>query len=261
MKKYLLLTTFLSQTAFGVGISTGPNNVYIEQIGTSNTINVEQVGGTNTVGGTSGTISVDSAGVTSVTPVAASALNYGTVTGSSNILNITQHGNNDWAQYNILGGNNMYTSTITGSSNQTSLTVGSQGNPSNNYNTITELISGDSNLSLQNLIGNYITSFLSASGNFNQVTQNITSTSGIAGSSDNSTINISGNSNIINTQQNDVGVHSLVENTTGSSNAIYTQQQGANNTNVNILTQGDFNTVTVRTSSATIVSPQSAIAR
>ena len=53
----------------------------------------------------------------------------------------------------------------------------------------------------------------------------------------------------------------LVMNTTGNYNSISTQQQGSNDTTVNIKTTGNHNTITVRTSSSSIASPVSAVAR
>jgi hypothetical protein len=163
--------------------------------------------------------------------------------------------------YFIFGNNNTYNSTVTGSNNQTQLTIGDQLNSNNLHNIINETFSGDSNMSFHHIIGNYITSNLTVAGNLNQITQNLNGVTGTASFSDSSNINVSGNSNILNTQQTDVGIHSVTETVVGSNNAIYTQQQGANNTNVDINTQGSYNTVTIRTSSSSIVSPQSAIAR
>jgi hypothetical protein len=265
MKRALIISSLLfSHISLATDLSTGPNNVYIQQLGTSNTITIEQVGGTNNISGHAGITSVDSGGITTITPDIASSSNYAVINGSNNIFNISQHGSNDWAQYNIRGNDNTYTSTIIGSSNQTQLVIGDQNNTSNQYNIINESITGDNNLSIQNIIGKYITSTLTISGNSNQITQNLTGNSGTgssAGSHDTTNFNISGGSNIINAEQTDVGIHSLIETITGNSNAITTQQQGANNTSINIDTQGGFNTITVRTSSSSLVSPQSAIAR
>jgi hypothetical protein len=49
--------------------------------------------------------------------------------------------------------------------------------------------------------------------------------------------------------------------TTGDYNSTTVQQQGFNDTTVNIATTGSHNTITVRTSSAAIASPATAIAR
>ena len=49
--------------------STGPNSVYIEQLGNGNIIKIDQVGGTNDVGGVAGSVTVDSAGVSTLTVV------------------------------------------------------------------------------------------------------------------------------------------------------------------------------------------------
>jgi hypothetical protein len=258
-KSLVLVITILSSTsAIAAGTATGANKVYVEQIGNSNTITIEQIGGTNNVGGTTGSSVVASDGVTTYTPAAPSSLNYGVITGSTNILQITQHGNNDWAQYNIKGNNNSYTSTITGDDNQTVLIIGDANFSNNNHDIITETITGNSNLSITNVIGNYITSTLTVAGDSNQITQNLKSTNGT------STIAITGNSNVLNSEQIDAAGsagHSLTQSISGDYNSITTQQQGSNDTTIDIVTAGDNNTVTIRSSSSSIVDPQSAISR
>ena len=72
---------------------------------------------------------------------------------------------------------------------------------------------------------------------------------------------IDGGFNVLFTEQTDAGIHNLTENIVGNYNSITTQQQGTNNTTVNLNTIGDNNTITVRTSSSTIINPQTAIAR
>ena len=247
----------LSGYAVAQSASTGPNLVYIEQVGSSNLINIEQVGGTNSVGGVTGTVSVDSAGVTTLTPGAASSINYGTVTGSNNQLALIQHGNNNSAQYNIKGSYNIYQSTVTGNDNQTNLTMGSTTVNTTNSNVI-ETVTGNSNTVIQNVVGDRIMSTLSINGSNNQVTNDLQSTNGTVMNT------IQGNFNVVNSQQSDsagaVG-HQLVLNTVGDYNSIRTQQQGFNDTTVNISTLGNHNTITVRSSSAPIVSPMTAIAR
>mgnify|MGYP003351502674 CR=1 FL=1 len=128
--------------AFAVDTSTGPNSVYIQQVGSSNVLTIEQVGGTNRVGGVTNTTNtvVDGVGITTLSPAAPSSSNYGTITGSTNTLTITQHGNNNSAQYNIQGGHNGYTSSVTGNDNQTTLTVGDANHATNNYNSISTTI-------------------------------------------------------------------------------------------------------------------------
>ena len=240
--------------------ATGPNSVYIQQVGSSNTITIEQVGGTNRVGGVTNTtpVAVDGTGVTTFVPAAPSSLNYGTLTGSTNNLSIIQHGNADSAQYNIQGNYNTYSSTVTGNSNRTSLTIGNQNNAANNNNTVSEIITGNSNMLITNVVGSNITSTTAISGSSNQVTSSLLSTNGSV------TNTISGDSNIFNIQQTDsagASGHVLVANTTGDYNSITTQQQGNNDTTMNILTTGSHNTITVRSSGAAIVNPVSAVAR
>ena len=261
--KIKLLTACMAlivSPAFAVNTATGPNTVYIQQVGSSNLLTIEQVGGTDKVGGVTNTTStaIDGSGITTLTPADPSSSNYGTITGSSNTLTITQHGSADQAQYNIQGGHNSYTSAITGDSNQTSLTVGDQNNASNNYNTVNETVIGNTNLILTNIVGSHNSSTTSITGNSNQVTEKVTTSTATVQNT------VSGDDNVFNIQQTDAAGangHMLVMNTTGNYNSVSTQQQGTNDTTVNINTTGSNNTITVRTSSGTIASPVSAIAR
>ena len=265
MKQIIIINYFViamivlfSNIAGAVGTETGPNKVYIEQLGNTNVISIEQIGGTNIVGGINGTTTVNADGSTIYTPAAASSLNYATITGSSNLLSLTQHGNNNWAQYNIKGNNNDYLSTVTGNDNQTKLTVGDSAVANNHNDSVTESFVGNGNLSLETVIGNYITSDLTVVGMSNEITQELISTNG------SSTIDITGSNNIINAQQTDVAGavgHDLEEAITGDYNSITTQQQGSNDTTINIENTGDHNTITVRSSSASIVDSQTAIVR
>lgn len=239
--------------------ATGPNKVYIEQIGNTNTITIQQVGGTNNVGGVAvDTLSVDSTGLTTLTPTAPSSSNYATISGSSNVVSLTQTGSANSAQYNIKGSNNAYTSTVTGNSNKTKLEIGDSANAANLRNTITETITGNSNIMIQTVVGNDITSTSTITGNSNEVTKELKSSNGT------SILEITGGNNVINAQQVDAAGangHYLKDVIVGSYNSITTQQQGSNDTTIDIKSTGDHNTITVRTSSSAITSPVSAIAR
>jgi len=258
-KSYAILAwAVMSVSGIAAAQSTSGNLVYIEQVGSTNTITIEQVGGGNSVGGTAGTIAVGGNGVTTLIPTAASSSNYGTITGNSNIVGITQTGDSNTAQYNIRGGNNTYNSTVTGNSNQTNLTIGSQGAANNTQNVITETVVGDSNTIIQQVTGTQIASLIYITGNSNQVTNSLLSSRGSVSNT------ISGNFNITNSQQIDgagINGHQLVMNTIGDYNSITTQQQGMNDTTVNIATTGSNNTITVRSSSTAISNPVSAIPR
>lgn len=240
-------------------IATGPNKVYVEQVGNTNTITIQQVGGTNSVGGTAtDALSVDSTGLTTLTPTAASATNYATITGSTNQVALTQTGSANSAQYNIRGNNNVYTSTVTGNSNKTKLDIGDATNLANLRNTVTETITGNSNIVIQNIVGNDIDSTSTIQGNSNEVTKELKSTNGT------SILQITGDSNVVNAQQIDsagANGHYLKNVIVGSYNSITTQQQGSNDTTFDIKTTGDHNTITVRSSSGTILTPATAIAR
>lgn len=262
LPRKLLTVLLLGYASIGVAqstIATGPNKVYIEQVGSTNTITIQQVGGTNSVGGTAvDAQTVDSTGLTTLTPTAASSSNYATITGSTNVVGLTQTGSANSAQYNIRGNNNVYNSTVVGNNNKTKLNIGDSSNPSNLRNTVTETITGNTNIIIQDIVGNDISSTSTITGNSNEVTKELKSTNGI------SILEITGSNNVINSQQVDsagANGHYLKNVIAGSYNSITTQQQGSNDTTVDIKTTGDHNTITVRTSSATIATPATAIAR
>jgi hypothetical protein len=239
--------------------ATGPNNVYIEQIGNTNTITIQQVGGANNVGGVAGTtVTTDTNGVTTWNATAPSGSNYGTIRGSNNTVGVTQTGSSNSAQYNIRGNNNSYSSTVTGDSNTTFLQIGTSSSATNLRNSVTEVITGSGNQTLQKIVGNDVYSSLTITGGNNQVTQNLLSSKG------SSNIAITGGNNIMYAEQTDVAGangHSLTTMVAGDYNSIVTQQQGTIDTTVNIRNTGDHNTITVRTSSATIINPLTAAVR
>jgi hypothetical protein len=260
-RKLLTILTLAVLPMSGLAVAqsaTGPNKVYVEQVGSTNTVTIEQVGGTNNVGGVSGTSTVASlTNILTLLPDAPSSTNYATITGNNNILGITQTGNNNSAQYNIRGNNNTYSSSVSGNDNQTQLKMGNA-NTNTTLSHVNEIISGDANLTIQELIGTNITSDININGNSNQVRTSLLSTNGYSNNT------IQGSFNVIDSQQIDsagANGHNLVTTTTGSFNSITTQQQGFNDTSVNIATIGSNNTITVRTSSAAIVDPKTAIAR
>lgn len=253
----VLVVGAYAQLAGAQSAATGPNNVYIEQIGSTNTVTIQQVGGTNNVGGVAGAVEVDGDGITTLTVTAPSASNYATINGSTNTIAITQTGDNNSAQYNIKGNDNVYNSTITGDNNQSKLTMGNV-NTNTLRSVVTETVVGSNNVLIQNVVGSDITSTSGIVGSSNQVTKNLSSSNGV------SVLNITGSNNVVNAEQIDVSGangHALNNMIAGDYNSITTQQQGTNDTTVDIRTTGNHNTVTVQTSSSTIVNPVSAIAR
>lgn len=252
-----LVALMFVTSVYAVDVATGPTRVFVEQIGNSNTVTIEQVGGTNDVGGTAGSVSVDSTGASTLTVTAPSSTNYATINGSSNTVTLTQTGSADQAQYNIKGSNNAYTSTVTGNTNQTKLTIGNT-NTNGLRNTVTETITGDSNMQITNIVGSDNAVSTTVTGSSNQITNTVTT------SNADMTLTITGGNNIVNVQQIDAAGsagHSLTNNISGNYNSITTQQQGTNDTTINATTNGDHNTITIRTSSSTIANPATAIAR
>lgn len=145
-----------------------------------------------------------------------------------------------------------------GNNNQTRLTVGNPTNAANTQNVITEQILGNSNMIIQEVVGSTINTNTVLDGDGNQVTSSLLSSRGQVSNV------VNGNANVFNIQQLDAAGatgHILAMMTTGDYNSITTQQQGTNDTTVNIQTDGSNNTITVRTSNSTIVSPATAIKR
>lgn len=231
------------------GAASGPNNVYIEQIGNTNTVTIEQVGGSNNIGGTNATNGAWDA---------PSASNYATISGSSNQVTMVQTGDNNLGQYNIKGSNNVFTNNVTGYDNKTKLIIGNTNNANNLRNNVTENVTGDTNTLVTTIVGNDNTSTSTITGNTNNITKDITTSSAI------NDVTISGNSNNLYSQQIDSAGsagHELVLSSAGDFNTYSVQQQGTNDTTVNIKTTGSHNTVTVRTSNSAIVNPLTAVAR
>ena len=234
---------FASSCAMAQTSATGPNKVYIEQLGSSNTVSIEQVGGTNTVGGTANPV--------------ASSTNYAYINGSTNQVGITQAGDNNLSQYTIKGSNNTFNSTLTGNNNSSKLTMGSQSVNTLRSN-VTETVTGNGNTTVQNIVGNDINSTLAITGSTNQVNVDIQSTNG------KSDLVITGSNNIIDAQQIDTAGangHNLKTVVAGDYNSITTQQQGSNDTTFDIKTTGSHNTITLRSSSTSIIDPRTAVAR
>ena len=259
-KKLSLVVASFFVSYYASATNTGQNNVYIEQIGNANTITIDQIGGTNNVGGvTTTTLTYGSDNIISAfTPAIASSLNYATISGSSNTVTLKHTGDSNWAQYSINGGNNTYSSTVTGNSNKTKLIIGASGqNGAKSDNAITEIINGDLNYIIQTLTKGSINSYNEISGNSNQITTRLNSTSG-----DVHTVVTGSNNSFINEQDDGGTGHQLTQAFTGSYNSVVTQQQGSNDSVINISTNGDHNTITVRsTNAASIVDSKTAVSR
>lgn len=241
----MVLATMLFVPALGVAqTATGPNDVYIEQVGNSNAVTIEQVGGTNRVGGT--------------TTAIPSSSNYGTITGSTNTVLVKQTGDNNLEQYNIRGNNNNYSVIVLGGGNSNKLNIGSAGALVNLRNSVTETVTGDNNTIVQTLLGNDINSTLTVTGSTNDVAKELYSSRGT------SAVTITGGNNKLEAEQLDsagANGHILTALIVGGYNSIVTQQQGSNDTTIDLKIAGDNNTVTVRTSSTSIVGPRTAVVR
>jgi hypothetical protein len=183
--------------SFVMAISTVAyaNDIYIEQVGDSSTINITQDGTGNRIGD-------------STTP--------SFIGGGSNVVNIDQVGSNNQLDFVVNGASAALTINTTGSGNIQTVDCGTLNSAGCSGSTITQTIVGDDNTVTQSLgTGANHTSNVSITGDTNTVTH--TSTNGATTSAD---ITVSGNLNTIGVTQSGMVAKSVTVNSTGNSNNI-----------------------------------------
>jgi hypothetical protein len=183
--------------AFVMSLSslTYANDIYIEQVGDSSTVNITQDGTGNRIGDSS-------------TP--------SFIGGGSNTVNIDQVGSNNELDFLVNGASAALTISTTGSGNIQTVNCGTSNSAGCSGSTITQTIVGDDNTITQNLgTGGNHTSNISVTGDANAITH--TSTNNATTSAD---ITVSGNSNTIGVTQSGMVAKSVTVNSTGNSNNI-----------------------------------------
>jgi hypothetical protein len=183
--------------AFVISLSslTYANDIYIEQVGDSSTVNITQDGTGNRIGDSS-------------TP--------SFIGGGSNTVNIDQVGSNNELDFLVNGASAALTISTTGSGNIQTVNCGTSNSAGCSGSTITQTIVGDDNTITQNLgTGGNHTSNISVTGDANAITH--TSTNNATTSAD---ITVSGNSNTIGVTQSGMVAKSVTVNSTGNSNNI-----------------------------------------
>jgi len=175
------------------------NEVYIEQIGDSSTINITQDSSDNKVG--TATVSAF-------------------IGGGSNTVTIDQIGSTNDLQFLINGASTDLTVNVLGNTNSQSIICGSLNTASCSGSTITQTITGDNNTTTVSLgSGANHTSVMSITGDTNTVTHTSTSTGTVS-----ATITVFGNTNNIGVTQSGTLTNTVSVNTTGNNNVVNINQ-------------------------------------
>lgn len=220
--KKAIMAGIISALFWGSGALAAGNEVYIEQVGSSNTITLLQAGDLNQIG--------------------TSAILPASITGSTNTMSVTQTGQSNVVSYVIVGSNNTMSKTMVGNLNQINMVCGDSSVTCTTVNSVVT-ITGDSNYISSVIKGTAINNAISLTGDTNTVTQSIET------SNSSSSITILGSNNNFSSTMSGtaVGGHKLTADISGASNSHTIAQAGSVDTTVNIRTNGSSNTVTVTT--------------
>jgi len=171
------------------------NEIYVEQVGSSSTINLTQQGSDNKIG---------------------NSINPAFIGSGSNTVNVEQIGSSNILQVLVNGVSTNLTVSTTGGGNTQEVICGSAMGSTCAGSTITQIIAGDDNSIMQNLGqgANHISN-INVVGSTNAVTH--TSTSTAVTTAD---ITVTGNSNTIGVTQSGSLPQSVAVSSTGNSNTI-----------------------------------------
>jgi hypothetical protein len=201
----LMASGMLSSGAFA-------NDVYVEQVGDNASVSITQTGAGNVVNG-------DTGGGTSATDAALIQGDFNDVTvsqiGASNTLSLVLNNSS-------FGTGTTVVVSADGSNNNQTITCGTILSDSCNANMIRSEISGNSNNTIQNLLGGTLLSKISINGDYNNVTH---TASGVGAHKGEITVNGSG--------------------TNSSPTGITLTQSGASAKNAVITSSGNSNTISI----------------
>jgi hypothetical protein len=175
------------------------NDVYIEQVGSSSTINITQEGTGNEVGNSTTDVYIGS---------------------GSNVVNIDQVGDSNILEMVVNGSSTDVTVNTQGSGNEQVINCGTTSSADCSGSNITQTITGDDNIVTQNLgAGANHTSNITITGDTNTVTH----TSSATGTT---TVNatITGDLNAVSVTQSGMTTQNVTINSTGNSNTINVNQ-------------------------------------
>ena len=225
MKQFAKLLLALSLMATTPVFAQSQNTVYIDQIGSSSTIDVTQTGANNVVGNeTNGTV----------------------FRGNSQLVMITQIGSNNNSVFNIQGNGAQLTSNVTGSFNTVNASCGAAPTTACTDTIITANITGNTN-QVNVTAGAKSLATVDATGDNNTIGINSTTSNLLGARARIATTG--GNGNAITVSQSGTaglnGFDATVD-VTGGSNTIGVTQSGTVDSTVNIKSVGSNNTITVR---------------
>jgi hypothetical protein len=176
------------------------NEVYVEQVGDSSTVNITQQGSDNRVG---------------------TALSPAFIGSGSNTVNIDQIGSTNTLDMTVNGAGTDVTVSTTGSNNVQEITCGTTQSAGCSGSSITQTIVGDSNTITQDLgSGANHTSTIAVTGDTNSVTHTSTATGTTSAD-----IAVAGNTNTVSVNQSGMLNHSVTVNSSGNLNNISIIQQ------------------------------------
>ena len=197
-------------------VSTGAwaNDVYVEQIGDNAIVSITQTGAGNMVNGNVGGTGTD-------TDVALIQGDLNTVTigqiGASNTLRLQLNNSSNGTGATV-------TATADGSNNDQTISCGSALTSNCNASLISSEITGNSNITVQTLSGNTLSSKISVTGSYNTVTHTASVTGLHTGDITVTGSGVSGALNAVILTQSGVSAKNAVITSTGSSNSISVTQ-------------------------------------
>ena len=186
------LSAILATTVM-LSLGTYANEVYVEQVGSSSTINITQQGTDNRIG-------------EAATPA------Y--IGSGSNTVTIDQIGSTNTLDMVVNGAGTDVTVSTTGDNNIQTINCGTTQSAGCSGSVITTTIAGDSNTTTQDLGSNH-TSTMSITGNNNIVSHTSTATGTTSAD-----ITVSGNTNTVGVTQSGMLNKSVTVTSTGNSNTV-----------------------------------------
>lgn len=175
------------------------NEVYIEQVGNSSTINITQQGSDNKIGDN---------------------INSAYIGNGSNTVNVDQIGNDNKLSMVLNGTSTDVTVLTNGSGNTQEINCGTLQSSSCGGSTISQTVTGDNNTVIQNLnAGANHTSNITVLGDTNAVTHTSTNSATTLAS-----INVTGNTNTIGVTQSGTLPQSVTVTSTGNNNIVSINQ-------------------------------------
>ena len=225
MKQLVKLLLALSLMATTPVFAQSQNTVYIDQIGSSSTIDVTQTGANNVMGNeTTGTV----------------------FHGNSQMVTITQIGSNNNSVFNIQGNGTQLTSNVTGSFNTVNASCGAAPTTACTDTVITANVTGNTNtVNITAGAKSLATADVTGDNNTIGITSSTTNLLGARAR----VTTTGGNGNAITVSQTGTaglnGFDATVD-ITGGSNTIGVTQSGTVDSTVNIKSVGSNNSITVR---------------